>query len=119
MPERRKEIRAERKKTGKAAKDIFAPTAGTTPAARLESAGPGRPVVHGEAWEKVTVVLLTRQIVFLDRLAADMRAKTGAAVKRAEIVRALVDALAESSIDLTMATGEADVKALLLARMAN
>jgi hypothetical protein len=107
----------ERKKTGKVAKDIFTSTARPAPHTPPVAAGPGRPPTHGEAWEKVTVVLLTRQVVFLDRLAADIRAKSGAVIKRAELIRALIDALAESTIDLTTATAEADLKALVLAKM--
>jgi hypothetical protein len=76
----------------------------------------GRPATH-EEWTKVTVVLFNRQIVFLDRLANDIRAKTGAAIRRAEILRALVDALESEGIDLSEAKSEADLKALLRARL--
>lgn len=79
--------------------------------------GPGRPPVHEEDWTKVTVVLLNRQIVYLDLLAADIRATTGAAIKRAEIIRALIDALAESDIDLTSAASEANLKAAISAHL--
>lgn len=70
----------------------------------------GRPRMHEESWAKITVVLLNRQIVFLDRLSADIRSASGAVVKRAEILRALIDALAESRIDLTQARSEKDVR---------
>lgn len=76
----------------------------------------GRPATH-EEWTKVTVVLFNRQIVFLDRVANDIRAKTGAAIRRAEILRALVDALESEGIDLSAAKSEADLKALLSARL--
>ena len=69
---------AGRRKTSKASKpsvDIFAPTRRTAAARK-----PGRPPVHDEAWTKVTVVLFNRQIVFLDRLAANIRAQSGAAI---------------------------------------
>ena len=99
-------------KTGKTAQDIFAPTAPDTP-----RAGPGRPPIHDEAWTKVTVVLFNRQIVYLDRLALEMRQQTGAVVKRAELIRALIDALAASELDLTTATSEADVKDRLVAKL--
>jgi hypothetical protein len=79
--------------------------------------GRGRPPVHAEAWTKVTVVLFNRQIVFLDRLSASIRARTGAAVSRAQLLRALVDAVAGAGLDLTRAASEADLKAALLARM--
>ena len=78
---------------------------------------PGRPPVHEEAWTKVTVVLFNRQIVFLDRLAANIRAQSGAAISRAQLLRSLVDAVADADIDLTGATSEADLKATILARL--
>lgn len=76
----------------------------------------GRPASH-EDWTKVTVVLFNRQIVFLDRVANDIRAKTGAAIRRAEILRALVDAMESENIDLSEAKSETDLKALLRARL--
>jgi hypothetical protein len=66
-----------------------------------------------EGWSRVTIVLLNRQIVYLDRLSADIRARTGAVVKRTEIIRALIDSLAESAIDLTSIEGEDDLRRLL------
>jgi hypothetical protein len=93
--------------------DIFAPTKRSADGKRR----PGRPPVHDEAWTKVTVVLFNRQIVFLDRLAANIRAQSGAAISRAQLIRALVDAVAGADIDLTAATSEADMKTTLLARL--
>jgi hypothetical protein len=73
--------------------------------------------MHEEAWTKVTVVLFNRQIVFLDRLAANIRAHSGAAISRAQLLRSLVDAVADADIDLTGATSEADLTATVLARL--
>ena len=92
--------------------DIFASTR-----APEGKRGPGRPPVHDEAWTKVTVVLFNRQIVFLDRLAANIRAQSGAAISRAQLIRAMIDALADGDIDLTAATSERDLKATLLSRL--
>jgi hypothetical protein len=75
----------------------------------------GRPPMHEEAYSKATVVLLNRQIVFLDRLSADIRAANGAVVKRAEIIRALIDALAESGEDVRDVRTEAELKRRVLA----
>lgn len=105
MPSRRKTT-----KPTKAPADIFAPTQKTR-------RGPGRPPVHDEAWTKVTVVLFNRQIVFLDRLAANIRAQSGAAISRAQLIRSLVDAVADADIDLTTSRSEPDLKATLLARL--
>ena len=82
-----------------------------------QSRKPGRPPVHDEAWTKVTVVLFNRQIVFLDRLAASIRARNGSAISRAQLIRALLDAVADADVDLTSSTSEADLKAALLARL--
>ncbi len=107
MPPRR------RPKTPKPPADIFAPTQKAGSAKR----GPGRPPVHDEAWTKVTVVLFNRQIVFLDRLAANIHARSGAAISRAQLIRALVDAVADADVDLTASRSEADLKATMLSRL--
>jgi hypothetical protein len=62
-------------------------------------------------------VLLDRQIAFLDRLVADVRAASGTAMGRAHLIRALIDALANSDIDLTGARSEQDLLAILAQRM--
>lgn len=98
-------------KAGKSAKDIH----GATGVGRQRKRG--RPPIHDEAWTKVTVVLFNRQITFLDRLAANIRAQSGAAISRAQLIRSLVDALSEADIDLTAALSERDLKATLLARL--
>lgn len=105
---------ARRRKSTTAKKtDLFAPTR-RPPAGKRK---PGRPPVHDEAWTKVTVVLFNRQIVFLDRLAANIRAQSGAAISRAQLIRAVVDAISDADIDLTTATSEADLKVTILARL--
>ena len=107
--------RVRKRKAGKSSQDIFMPT---RPGARpSQGRRPGRPPVHEEAWTKVTVVLFNRQIVFLDRLAANIRAQSGAAISRAQLIRALLDAVADADIDLTTAMSEADLKATLLSRL--
>lgn len=106
--------RARKRQTSKTSQDIFAPT---RPGARPQGRRPGRPPVHDEAWTKVTVVLFNRQIVFLDRLAANIRAQSGAAISRAQLIRALLDAVADADVDLTSATSEADLKATILTRL--
>jgi hypothetical protein len=106
--------RGRKRKTVRTSQDGFTPTrAGARPQGRR----PGRPPIHDEAWTKVTVVLFNRQIVFLDRLAANIRAQNGAAISRAQLIRALLDAVTDADVDLTTATSEADMKATLLARL--
>jgi hypothetical protein len=70
----------------------------------------GRPPVHQETWSKVSVVLFDRQILHLDRLTTDIRGKNGKALNRAEIIRALIDGLIESGLDITSTGSEADLR---------
>lgn len=101
------------KRIGKSGDDIFLD--------RADDARPpkkrGRRPSHTEQWTKVTVVLFDRQIVFLDRLCADIRAGSGVAISRAHVIRALIDGLTESELDLTGTRSEADLRALFTARL--
>jgi hypothetical protein len=83
----------------------------------LGKAGPGRPPVHTETWSKVSVVLFDRQIHDLDRLTKVMRAKNGKAMNRAEIIRALIDGLMESGMDVEGAGTEANLRARVARRL--
>jgi hypothetical protein len=65
----------------------------------------------------VSVVLFDRQITQLDRLATDIRGKTGKVVNRAEIIRALIDGLIESGLDVTAAGSEADLRTRVSRRL--
>ena len=80
-------------------------------------AGPGRPPVHNETWSKVSVVLFDRQIHDLDRLKKGTRSKSGKAMNRAEIIRALIDGLIESGMDIAGAASEADLRARVARRL--
>ena len=83
----------------------------------ITKAGRGRPPVHQEAWSKVSVVLFDRQIVHLDRLATDIRGKSGKVINRAEIIRALIDGLIDSGMDITGSGSEADLRARVARRL--
>jgi len=103
-----------RKRLGKSGEDIFVASdahGDDRPKKR------GRRPSHTEHWTKVTVVLFDRQIVYLDRLGADIRATSGVAISRAHVIRALIDALTESDLDLTGTRSEADLRAILTARL--
>jgi hypothetical protein len=77
----------------------------------------GRPPVHQETWSKVSVVLFDRQILHLDQLATDMRTKSGRMLNRAEIIRALIDGLIDSGMDVTASGSEADLRAKVARRL--
>lgn len=79
--------------------------------------GPGRPPVHHETWSKVSVVLFDRQILHLDRLAGEIRGKSGKMLNRAEIIRALIDGLIDSGMDITATGSEADLRAHVARRL--
>lgn len=103
------------RRIGKSGDDIFTPRLDNGDADKPKKRG--RRPSHTEHWTKVTVVLFDRQIVFLDRLGADIRAASGVAISRAHVIRALIDALSESDLDLTGTRSEADLKAILTARL--
>src|SRR5262245_6192865 len=84
---------------------------------RRRHAGRGRPPIHQETWSKVSVVLFDRQIVHLDRLGIDIRGTTGKALNRAEIIRALIDGLIDSGMDVTAIASEADLRARVARRL--
>jgi hypothetical protein len=58
-------------------------------------------------------VLYNRQIAQLDRLAAGVREATGRVLNRADIIRALIDALSDAKVDLAGAATEADVRRIV------
>jgi len=77
--------------TGKKAKDIFSQT--VTPAKIGLEVAPrikGRPPAS-EPYQKVTVCLFDRQVLFLDKVALAIRERTGKHVRRAELIRALIE----------------------------
>jgi hypothetical protein len=77
---------------------------------------PGRPPTHVESWTKVTVVLFDRQVGYLDRIVATIRTRTGTAISRAQLIRALIDAAADASVDLSSSASEAELRAALARR---
>jgi hypothetical protein len=78
----------------------------------------GRPPVHQESWSKVSVVLFDRQIAHLDDYGNRRPKIKGRALNRAEIIRALIDALIESGMDITAVRSEADLRARVARRLA-
>jgi hypothetical protein len=80
------------------------------PLKRRRPARRGRPPVHSETWSKVSVVLFDRQIVRLDRLASDIRQKTGHVVNRAALIRAVIDGLFDSDVDIKTIGSEQELR---------
>lgn len=61
----------------------------------------GRPVMHTEPWEKITVVMLERHAGYLDVMSVLIRMRHHKAISRAEIIRAFVEFMGRSGIDFT------------------
>ena len=85
--------------------------------AATDEPGPRPPAGPQETWSKVSVVLFDRQILHLDRLATDIRGKSGKVLNRAEIIRALIDGLIDSGMDITASGSEADLRARVARRL--
>lgn len=73
--------------------------------------------MHREAWTRVSIILFERQVLALDRLTTSIRSKTGAALTRAEVIRALLDSLHQSRLDVTTVASGADLKRLLVQKL--
>ncbi|MBV8546016.1 MAG: hypothetical protein JO093_24425 [Acidobacteria bacterium] len=73
-----------------------------------------RPVVtQPDSWAKITVVLLDRHVAYLDRIAVDIRLQYGFAISRAELIRALIEAAAQSGLVLSDAANVKEMIAML------
>ena len=87
-----------------------------TPHTAPSRARRGRPLIHSEAWSKVSVVLMDRQIVRLDRLVSEIHRATGAILTRAGVIRALVDGVVGNGFDVTSVTSEFDLRDRIASR---
>lgn len=65
----------------------------------------------------MSVVLLDRHDIFLEQLSLSIRRRTKAKVSKSGILRALIEAVEESEIDLTTSRSEAEVKEVLLSKL--
>ena len=83
----------------------------------LAKPGRGRPPVHQESWSKVSVVLFDRQILQLDQLSINIRGRSGKVMNRAEIIRALIDGLIDSGMDVSTTGSESDLRAKVARRL--
>lgn len=68
-----------------------------------------RPGSTVEAWSKITVVLLDRQVAYVDGIAVDIRLRHSVAISRAELIRALIEAVSQSGLDLSDASGNEEL----------
>ena len=65
----------------------------------------------------MSVVIFERQVLELDRLTTTIRGKTGAHLTRAEVIRALLDGLNESRLDVTSVVSGAQLKRMVAQKL--
>src|SRR5437870_5534077 len=70
----------------------------------------GRPRVHSEPWTKVSLALFDRQIVRLNRLLNDIRHTTSKMVNRTAVIRALIDGLFDSELEVNTVGSEGELR---------
>jgi hypothetical protein len=68
-----------------------------------------RPDSSVESWSKITVVLLDRQVAYVDGIAVDIRLRHSVAISRAELIRGLIEAVSQSGLDLADAPGNEEL----------
>jgi hypothetical protein len=81
--------------------------------------GRGRPAEIGAAWKRSTTILREDQLVKFADLDIRMRGTDPLTqpLSRGEVIRALIDAMFSSDIDVTKFKNEHDLRAALTARM--
>jgi hypothetical protein len=72
-----------------------------------------RPGSSVESWSKITVVLLDRQVAYVDGIAVDIRLRHSVAISRAELIRGLIEAALQSGLDLSDAPGNEQLVTML------
>ena len=77
----------------------------------------GRPPQLPPEAVKVTVTFYNNQIVWLDRLAADIRLNSMAIVDRGTILRGILVAVMESGIDLTQPKTEKEIRDVIMPKL--
>jgi len=63
--------------------------------------------------------MFNRQVMDLDRLTRTIRRKSGAHLTRAEVIRALLDALNESRLDVTSVLSGAHLQRIVSQKLAS
>jgi hypothetical protein len=73
--------------------------------------------VHEETWTKVSVVLFERQVAHLDHLANSIRRQGSRSITRASLIRALIDGVLQSRLDMSIYVSETHLRDDLSRRM--
>ena len=113
-------------KLGDKTKDIFQkkshkPLKAKKEAKKVEEADrpkkAGRPKIHTEDTLKTVITIRKSQLLWLDRLALEVRDKSDQIIDRGLLIRAFIDAVLESKIDLSNITSEEDAKEIIVKKL--
>lgn len=75
-----------------------------------------KPTSKGE-WKRATFGLYQAHVRALDEIVFKIRQATDVPIERSAIIRAMIEAVVESGIDLTSATSEDDIRSALAAAL--
>jgi hypothetical protein len=82
-----------------------------------EARSVGRPRTRTEAVGRIPLEIPIRQITYLDTISTTIRSRSGTIIKRVDLLRAMLDAIEGSSIDLTTATSRDDLREIIAAHL--
>lgn len=77
----------------------------------------GRPKVHTDETLKTVITIRKSQLLWLDKLALEVREKSDQIIDRGLLIRAFIDAVLESGIDLSEITSENDAKDIIVKKL--
>lgn len=109
-------------KVGKGVGDIFGKASKPSKAKKeAEAEHPpkrvGRPKVHTEETLKTVITIRKNQLLWLDHLALEVRANSDQIIDRGLLIRAFIDAVLESGIDLSGIANEEGAKEIIVKKL--
>ncbi len=113
-------------RTGKQATELFASTTAAKKNAPVKQSAPadnakasrrGRPEIDRAPTVPATVILYETQIVQLDEITNQVRARSRKVIKRADVIRGILAAVLAAGLDLATATTEDEIRATVAARL--
>ena len=93
------------------------PQPAATPVARFSERASAAAHASVAEYRKTTVTLTLADMEYLDTLALDVRRKHRTHINRGEIIRALITALRDSGLDLTIAPTETAIRVAVAAKL--
>lgn len=77
----------------------------------------GRKRKYAERIVPLTVSIAPEHVRYIDALSASITEHSGRAFGRGEIIRAIIDALVASGLDLSRVAGEEEIRSILITRL--